>query len=79
VDPLRVDLRGLTAAADPLFQPLVRSASFSFSLPRSAHSQTISTRQPCATSVAISRLSRATFLPILSSQKSVRVAGTLNR
>ncbi|STI64965.1 putative DMT superfamily transporter inner membrane protein [Escherichia coli] len=57
----------------------VSASSFSFSRPRNAHSQTINTRQPSSCKRLISRRSRSTFLPIFSSQNSVRVAGTLNR
>ena len=39
----------------------------------------LGTRQPSSCKRLISRRSRSTFLPIFSSQNSVRVAGTLNR
>ncbi len=78
-ESLRVDLRAGTFAADPLFQTLGKRFIRQLLAPRNAHSQTISTRQPSSCKRLISRRSRSTFLPIFSSQNSVRVAGTLNR
>ncbi len=78
LNALSVDLRGLTAARSTL--PAVRSdpRSFSFSLPRGCTPTPPAPAIPVRPSVAISADRAGTFFN-LSSQKSVRVAGTLNR
>lgn len=78
-DPLRIDLRVVSGAADPLFQTFGERRITQPEAPRRAHSQMINTRQPSSASFCRSRASRATLPAILSSQNAVRVAGTLNR
>ena len=58
---LRVDLRAVTAAADPLFQTLSQRLIAQLQSPAQLRSQTISARHPCSCKRMISRLSRATF------------------